>query len=257
MRAGDRGALMDVSAARRLCWRLRRPVVVAAVIALALGFAVGATGAAPGGVAFTSVMLDTSKSHVVANVPIGADSLAWRASLLAHLMADESRKRQLAQELGISPDQLVVVDAALSEPKVPNSLATAAATAARAGGAPYVLIPYLKNESLPIISIEAHAPDREGAARLAEAAAGLLRAQAPPPEEVVELSRPEAEAAMASSIPRGLQGFVVEDVAPVRAESAADDQRSIKAKALPVLIVGLWCGCVAFGLFSARLAPAR
>ena len=247
---------MEVAAtirARRRPWVL---LLIGAVVALALGLLI--TGkSTSSGVAWTRVVLDTPTSQVIEAAPFGADSLAWRSSLLAHLMASERIKQRLADQLGIAPEQLAVVDPGLRVPDAPASLPNAAAEVSAVSAAPYTLTASLNDKTLPIISIEAEAQDRERAARLAATAADVLKAQAPPPEEVADLTFAEAQSEATQLVPRALQGFVVDDAAPVRARTVETGPGPIRAVGLPVIVFGLWCACVALGKRLVGWARAR
>src|SRR5918992_1016679 len=109
---------MEVVSFLNVLWRRRLLVAVGLVVALALGFMAGRGPATSYGVANTRVLLDTTRSVTVENAPFGAESLPWRANLIVHLIGSEDAKRRLAQKLDIRPDQLAVVDEALSVPDV-------------------------------------------------------------------------------------------------------------------------------------------
>ena len=233
--------------------RRRRGVLLAvgAVAALALGFVL-ASKPSSSALALTRVVLDTPTSQVIEDAPFGADTLPQRASLLAHLMASKPIRRQLAGQLEVPADQLAVVDPALSTPQVPASLPEAAAEAVALAGSPYVLTTYLSDESLPIITVRAQGPDAERAAQLAVAAVGALRAQAPRPKEAPDVSFAEAEFEAAQTVPRALQGFVVDEVSPVRVKAIDNGPDPIKVVGLSMLAFGLWCACVTLGPGLAR-----
>lgn len=234
---------MEVIRVLRVLRPRRLLLAMGAIAALALAFALGGGESSSTGVAWTRVALDTPRSQVVEVNPLGADSLAWRASLLVHLMATESAKQRIAADLGVRPDQLAVVDPALSAPEVPASLPKAAAEAAGTSAAPYVLTVYLNGEALPIISIEAQAPDRPRAARLAIAAAAELKANAPRVDVPRLASARPAEAV--STYPRGQQAFVIEDVAPVRTKPIVEREAPVKIVAVTIFLFAVWGACVA------------
>lgn len=237
--------------------RRRVALALGAVVALAVALAVGGPGSTSSGVAWTRVALDTPRSQVIEADPLGADSLVWRASLLVHLVATEPVKRQIAGRLGVRKDQVAVVDTSLAEPEAPASLPKAAAEAAATTVAPYVLTVYLSGTDLPIIALEAQAPDRRRAARLAAAAADVLKAAAPAAGDPDIVPAAKAESAAALAYPRGLQGFVVEPVAPVRTKAIVERRLPTTALALSVLMFGLWCAGLALGPRLAGLARSR
>ena len=89
--------------------------------------------------------------------PVGADTLPWRASLLAHLLATQSCINELAGRLGVKPDQVAVVDPSFALPLVDTDTAAAAAKV-NTVVAPYVLTPSVPSDTLPIISLQSAAP---------------------------------------------------------------------------------------------------
>lgn len=101
---------MEVLGLLGLLWHRRRLMLVGLLVAIAAAVAVGGTKPASSGFARAQVLIDTPKSQLVDSAPAGADTLAWRAKLLAHLATAEPEKRQLAAAVGIRPDELAVVD---------------------------------------------------------------------------------------------------------------------------------------------------
>jgi uncharacterized protein involved in exopolysaccharide biosynthesis len=218
---------VEVVAILQDLWRRRLLVLVGVVLAIAAG-AMLMTRPAPkdSAVALTSVTLDTPRSQVVDANPSGADTLAWRASMLADLMATEPVASKVARELGVPESDLAVVNPALESPEVSSSLPKNAAKAAEVTEQQHVLV-LGYDEVLPIVSIEALAPSRAAATRLANAAADQLQAAA--------TGTGTAE----------LQGFVVEEVGPVRVEDVSAPSGKLKALAAVMVLLGAWCGAVA------------
>jgi hypothetical protein len=221
-------------------WRLRLLVVVGLALAVALALALGVSTSSRG-VAQSRLVLDTPTSQLIAPEPLGAETLPWRASLMAHLTRAEELRRRIAAEAGIPAWRLAVVDAALREPDVAASLPKGAAEAAAITAAPYVLTVEMTDEVLPIISILAEAPDRRRAARLDTAAAEALKGLAPPPDAPREGRR-------------ALQGFVVEDVGPVRSKTV-ETVSYVKPAGAAVAVFCLWC--VALVLATRLVARSR
>lgn len=217
---------MELVAFMRILWTHRRAVGLGFVAACAIGVGVGGSPSSSSGLAWSRLVLDTPRSQLIDSAPEGAETLPWRAALLAHLVASEPVKRQIAQQLGVRSDELLVVDPSLKVPEVSASLPKAAAEAAAISPRPYVLSVDVSNEVLPLISIEAAAPDRGRAVRLAEAAGGALRSEASPGGR------------------RRLQPFVVEEAAPVRARTLTEGGAPVTAVAAAVMVFGLWCACV-------------
>jgi hypothetical protein len=171
---------MDTVTILRDLWRHRFVVVAVYLVALIAGLAViyKISFLPPTlesrnyevGVATARILVDTPSSQVVEVAPKGSDTLGVRANLLASLMVDGVVKSAIAQRAGLRPNQLVGVTDAATEPgPVP----------APPGPRAFVLTTkVLTNNSgdqLPIIELDAQAPDRAGAARLAGAAIAGLR----------------------------------------------------------------------------------
>jgi hypothetical protein len=240
---------MEVVPFLRALWSRRLLIAAGAVVAIALALAVGRPAPGSSAVARTRVAVDTPTSQLLESAPAGADTLPWRASLLAHLMATEPAKRQLAQSLGVRRDQVAVIDTALSAPQIPASLPQSAADAAAVTIAPYVLTVSLGDTRIPVISIAAAAPDRGGATRLANAGVAVLESQASPGgvhESPIETG---------GGTGHKLQAFVVEDVAPVSVKPVVAAALPTKALATLVFAFVLWCA--AGTLLTAGLRRAR
>lgn len=221
---------------RRL-WRRRILLGAGLLVALATFVALGGTSpiTARGALASTSVALDTPKSQLVAAAPAGADTLIWRAILLAQLLATKTSKTQLAGRLRVGPNQVAVVDPALDQPLVPTNTAEAATKVASPVAAPYVLATSFPNYAVPLISIEAAGPDRAAAGRLAEAAVAVLRSQAP-----TDGRRFTSQVITNAGVLRR-QPFVVSQVAPLRIKLVASSSLPTKAVVAPLFVFLAWC----------------
>jgi hypothetical protein len=229
---------MEVLPILRVLWRRRLALVLGLLVVAGLVVVRGATDPSSG-LASTRVALDTPNSQLVDVAPVGATTLAWRASLLAHLVSSDSAKQEVARRLGIPVDQLAVNDPIMSFPVVPASVPKAVAEVAAITPAPYVLSVFLPNGELPIIDIEAYAPDRSAAARLAGAATSFLESEGSPP------GRPR------------MQPFVIQSVAPVHAKTVRSHNGVVKAGAVAIFLFCLWCACVALGpLVLRRVRPS-
>ncbi|HEY3946765.1 MAG TPA: hypothetical protein VGL78_16175 [Solirubrobacteraceae bacterium] len=240
---------MEILLVLRAVWPRRRllagGLVCSVVVFVALG---GATRATTSSVGSTSVTIDTPRSQLVTVAPAGAASLQWRAPLLEHLMATGASTKQLAHRIGVSPDKVLVVDSDLSVPLVATSMAQAAGKAASEALAPYTLTVFLQNTSLPVISIEADAPARAGAKRLANAAVGVLRSEASPPgtfSSTVETN--------AGHLAR--QPFVVTQISPVRMKALTSTSLALKHIAAALFVFAAWC--IAATLVARRMRRLR
>src|SRR3954454_3435767 len=103
-------------------WRRRMPLGLALVAAVAASVASDHPRATSRGVGFTRVALDTPRSELGYSAPDGAESLHWRAALLAHLVASARVKETIARGAGIASRDLSVIDAELTPPFVAASL---------------------------------------------------------------------------------------------------------------------------------------
>jgi hypothetical protein len=219
---------------RRL-WRRKAALGIGLVLAIGAAAAIGGSPPAASEVAWTRVVLDTPKSELVQSAPGGSDTLAWRASLLIHLMGTDAEGRALAQRLGVPPYEVDVMDEAYTFPEVPASMPVRAAAAASTTAAPYVLTLGMDDPVLPVIAIKAAAPQREAAVRLAAAAVARLEAQASP-----------VAAPYSSKILTGggaalkRQQFTVQQVAPIRTKR--ETARSLPTKQIAVIafVFGAW-----------------
>jgi hypothetical protein len=233
-----------------LRWIRRRWAVLAVGggVAIVMAIAIGLPPTTSSAVAWTRVTLDTRTSQLVEPAPGGAETLPWRASLLTHLLTGDVTQRQLAQRVGVRPDQVTVVDQALSVPESPASMPQIAAKVANVTRAPYVLTVAMPDQALPIISLVAAAPDRAGAVRLANAAVAVVgsRASAGGTYRSPILTDP--------AYPPALQPFVIDQVTPVHAKTVVARPMPGKAVAVLVFVFGAWCAAVAL---LPRLMPRR
>jgi hypothetical protein len=225
---------VELVAILRVLWAHRILVALGAVVAIAAGLMVARGETTSVGVASTRIVLDTPDSQLLLPVTKGADSLGWRAALLANLTASQSVREDIADEVGIRPDRLVVIEPLLTTPTVRTALAPRALEAAEHTTADYVLTVRFDPE-LPIISVEALAPDRRAATRLAEAATGALTAAAKAPPDT-----------------RGKQGLVVNELGTPRTRAIVSGPGRAMPVAVTVVLFGFWCACVALGAGMAR-----
>jgi len=161
-------------------WSLRRVVATMALLAVVAGTAVMYKISVPPelqgrryevGIATARILVDTPSSQVVEVAPKGSDSLGVRANLLASLMVDGVVKAAIARRAQLPSSKLIGITDTESEPspastKPPGRRALVLKThvATNADGA-----------QLPIIEVEAQAPDRATARRLGSAAIDGLR----------------------------------------------------------------------------------
>jgi hypothetical protein len=212
---------VEVIAVFRLLWRRRLLVLLGAVLAAGAAYVLGASPTPPRGVASRQVLLDTSRSQLAADAPFGADTLAWRATLAAQMLATDDNRRSIAAAAGVPPKSLDVTDFGVVYPTIPASLPRAAVKDAFSSAKPFVLDLHA-NDTVPIISITATAPDRASAVRLTEAAVTALEAytSATPNSEVL--------------------GLDVKTVTPIDSVAIPGAQSRKRMAAVFVAVFGLW-----------------
>jgi hypothetical protein len=171
---------MRVHPVLQLAWRRRIPIAVGVLSAVAIGALAGRTAASEQWTAQTRLVLDTPVSQVIDSAPKGADSLAWRAEILAGLATTEPLRARIARDSGVPVGELTVTDPPLSLPLLPATLPRRAATVAAATGTRYTLTAETDGE-LPFVTLVAQTPDRASATRLVEAARAAVETAATPP----------------------------------------------------------------------------
>jgi hypothetical protein len=217
-----------VAIGRRLLTRRRLILALGLVVAIAAGYKLGHKPAAAGGIAKTRVVVDTPDSSLVAGAPKGADTLSWRATLLAMQLATDQSQRELAAKAGVPAGQLAVTDTELAAPTALAPLPTAAAKAADSTAKPYA-VSVGTDDTLPIITIQTAAPDRAGAVRLAHAAIGTLQAGASPKDTTA------------------LQGLTFSTAGPIDARAVAGGGGTKQMVIMAVVVFGLWWVCMLIG----------
>jgi hypothetical protein len=227
---------MEILPLVRMLWRRRLPLAIGALVALAAAVAIGSPRAETSAIAWTRVALDTPKSQLVKSAPAGADSLPWRAFLLVHQMGTDEVQRQLAERLRVRPEDVAVVDSVLATPTIMASMPKRAADAAAVTAAPYVLTVDMKNSSLPLISIEATAPDRVGAAQLATAAVGVLEARASTGE-----TRYKSPILTGGGAARKTQAYLVQQAATIHTKAVTPSALPATQIGVAFVLFGLWC----------------
>ena len=241
---------MELLPLARLIWRRKLPLAIGLVLAVALAVAIGGPPPSVSGLAWTRLALDTPKSQLVEPAPSGADTLAWRAALLAHLLATDETQRELAQRLHVRTDAVTVVDPAFALPEIPASMPSLVSETAATTGAPYILTVLIENPLLPIITLEAAAPNLAGAKRLADAGADILEGRS---------SRSGAKYSSIVLTGGGAalrpQPFSVGRVAPTRVKPVSGPAVPVKAIAAALCILGLWS--IAVLLLPGRVSRRR
>jgi hypothetical protein len=217
---------MELLPILRLAWRRRFALGLGVVLALALGVLSARGAATRQGIASTRLVLDTPVSQLVDAAPKGAETLGWRTELLAELMTTRPARLQISHEARVSMQQLVVVNPTLNTPVLPTTLPRRAASVAVSSSAQSVLT-VLADPTLPMVSLEASAPSRDAAARLAAAGASALRTVAAVPPDS----------------PR-TQPIVVQDAGSIRASDVASGAGKKQAAAVCMAVFLLWSAMV-------------
>jgi hypothetical protein len=229
---------VEVFAVLRLLWHQRRLVLLGAILAAVAAYVFGPSPSPPRGVASTRILLDTSRSQLVADEPDDvAETLAWRATLAAQVLATDNNRRAIASAAGIPPERLDVTDLELMFPVIPASLPRTAAKASLSAPTQPFALSLHTDDAVPIISITAFAPDRASAVRLTEAAVTTLRRYAS--------GTPSAE----------VLGLAVQTVTRIDSVTIPSRRNRKKTAAIAVVVFGLWIAALTLG--PALLGPLR
>ncbi|MCA1569570.1 MAG: hypothetical protein LC798_04460 [Chloroflexi bacterium] len=177
---------MELLPIARIAWQRRWALALGLPLAILvfLALARGAPGQA--GVATARLVVDTPVSQLVNAADLEVHNLAWRSEILTNLMTTRASRETVARAAGVDPDELEVINPWLNEPVLPMTLPRRA-TQGIAPKAPNVLL-VAATPSLPLVTLDASAPTRDGAERLlragaqqmtelAAAPAGLRKAQ--------------------------------------------------------------------------------
>jgi hypothetical protein len=230
---------MELVALLRVLWRHRLAVAVGGVVALAIGLALTRGAVSRIGVASVRIVLDTPQSQLLNANPVGMATLEWRADLLADAGASDDVRGRVAGAMGIPAQSLVITAPSRLIPTIPVSLPAHALDAAAASPVRYQLAIQAAS-GLPIVGIDARAPTRAEAARLATEAVRALQARA-------KEDRPTNDT----------QDFSVEPVGAVNGREIVDKPRKVMAAAGVVVVFGLWCTAVTFVAGVARARGRR
>jgi hypothetical protein len=211
----------------RALWRRRIVVAVGALLAIALALVgIGrGTAAPPVTSSLTKVLIDTPNSLVADARARGAGTIYTRARLVGSLMADDAAKAAVAHGAGLRPSELAIAGpGAAAPPGAISPLADQATEVARP------IQPYLVSievaPSLPILSIDANAPDRDQAVRLGRAAVETLPA-------------------VAQGAPGGGSSVAIEQLGRPLITTRAVASGKAKAVGGALVLFILWClGCV-------------
>ena len=230
---------MELVSLLRELWRLRLFVALIALVAVLVGFAVAfklpslESRKYDVGIATARVLVDTPSSQVVEVAPKGSDALGVRANLIANLMVEGDVKAAIAQKAGLSPDKLIGIPETTvgPPPDLGPSPATAHVLSTRVSATP-------DGDRLPIIEIQAQAPDAAAAAKLAEASITGLR-------EYLDSK------AAAEQVPNA-ERLRVSGLGTPQAHAAARGPRMIFALGATIFVFIAGCGALLAGLALVR-----
>ncbi|HEY1276622.1 MAG TPA: hypothetical protein VGF25_17055 [Thermoleophilaceae bacterium] len=170
---------MEIVKILRTLWHRRVLVGAVALLAIVVGVLLAYHPGLPPksrkyevGIATVRILVDTPKTVIAEVNPKGSETLGSRASVITNVMAEGEVKAAIARHAGLRPAQLHAVAAAAIEPSTlnPKDLNDPEAHLLTIG----VLI-NSDGMQLPIIKIDAQAPDVAGATKLANAAVSGLR----------------------------------------------------------------------------------
>jgi hypothetical protein len=220
---------MELLGVARILWARRILVALGIIAAVGVGLLVGRMGkpqtaVTPPGVGQARLVMDTTHSQLVEAAPKGADTLSLRASLLADTLATSAGTSAVARAAGVDPrDLAVLVPAATKDPTSSTPLVDRIVKVTSAPHAPYV-VNVMADEAMPVLTIEAYAPDDAHVARLTRAVISALRAQ------------------LVAEDGTGIGGFVLDTVVPPRIEhQPVSSHAAVKMLAAAVFVFGMWC----------------
>ena len=171
---------MELVALLRILWRRRLLVLAGAAVVILLGAHLLGGKSSSSGLASLRLVIDTSQSQLahVGKVTSNELELAPRASMLADMVTTEGATARIAGAAGVPADELSITNPALTNPTVGTPLPVAI-------GSNLPVMPYTVSvgsvvDELPIIEVDATAPDAKTAARLVSSTAKELQAAADP-----------------------------------------------------------------------------
>jgi hypothetical protein len=219
---------MELLGVARILWARRILVALGIIAAVAVGLLIGRTAkpqaAAAPGVGQARLVLDTTHSQLVEAAPKGADTLSLRASLLADTLATSAGTSAVARAAGVDPrDLAVLVPAATKEPTSSTPLVDRIVKVTSAPHAPYI-VNVMADEVMPVLTIEAYAPDDAHVGRLTRGVIAALRSQ------------------LVAEDGTGTGGFVLDTVVPPRIEhKPVSSHAAVKMLGAAVFVFAMWC----------------
>jgi hypothetical protein len=236
-----RWSVMEIVGVLRLLWRERILVLVAAIIAIGAGVALAYHIGFPPklesrqydvGIGTLEALVDTPSSLVVdLGGETGPDipTLAGRATLLASLLTSSPLKEEIARRAGVDANELIAIPpsgATVDPSAAPSVSGTGAKLDDPNVSVLRAKVPTLESGEVPIIAVNAQAPDAAVAARLAD-------------QSIQVLQEHLRTVAAADKIPNARR-VVVTELGPARAtvESRGPERLMAIVAALFVFVLG-------------------
>jgi hypothetical protein len=224
--------------------RLRRLVLVGAILALAAALLMTfrvSFDPAPSlssrqydvGIASAAILIDSQSSQAVdlgggGEVLVDVGSLAVRARLLANLLVTRPLRDEIAAEAGVRPDQLITELSSTTEPGAPPP--EASEVTLRPDDPRANILRLQTSDTVPIVTVNAQAPDKATAARLAAAT-------------VSQLERYLESVAAANRVP-DVRQLVMRRLGEPTAVTARRGPARSNGVMIFIVLFGLWCGGV-------------
>ncbi len=232
---------MAVVAVLRELWRYRKVVIVGAILIGALQFISVyrvSLGVPPKidsrhyhvGIASGAVLIDSQSSQTVdlggGEVKVDVASLAARAKLLANLLVTRPLRDDIASHAGVPTTQLITQLSSTTEPGTPP--AAADNVTVQPGDPNANILSLQTSETVPIITVNAQAPEEKTAARLAESTVSTL-------QDYLD--------SIATRVPEDRK-LVMRALGKPTSATALRGPRKSHAILMFVVLMALWCGAI-------------
>jgi hypothetical protein len=219
---------MEIVAILRALWRRRLLVVAGFVLSALVVIGAGKAPVTTSADAHTQILVDTHRSALIYPAPLGVETTPWRGQIETDLQLTAPEVERIANGAKVPVDQLSVYDPFLAAPLTAASLPRHASLSANGAvaGAPYQLALSM-DPQFPIIHVEATAPDRSGAVRVATAAASIIERDSSSLEN------------------KDLQGLSFTPVDQMRVKVTRSGGSRLMAIAMGLLLLSVWMGAIA------------
>jgi hypothetical protein len=176
------------------------------------------------GTAAARVVVDTPESQFVKAAPRGAELLPQRAQMLVDELLTSASTAAITHGAGLPSRSVALFDPVTLSPIVATPLPDRASQIAEAPPVPNVLAVHV-SPTLPLVALDAAAPDTARATRLVDAAVRRLEQLAQPP---------------AGAKPT----IVIDRVTPTHAKHALQGPGHKMMLAVFVFLFGMWCAAL-------------